>query len=75
METLVFRWYVTSLANFKTAIGSFTVFMVLASYLYVAAIILLVALELDELVREDLKQPQRDRTLLPLVVGVLRGAQ
>jgi membrane protein len=74
VETLVFRWYVTSVADFTTAIGSFTVFMVGASYLYTAAIILLVAMELDELVREDLEQPQRRQTLLPLVLGVIRGS-
>ena len=74
VETFVFRWYVTSVANFTTAIGSFTVFIVAASYLYTAAIILLVAMELDELVREDLEQPTRERRLLPLMLGVVRGS-
>lgn len=74
VETLIFRWYVTSVADFKTAVGAFSVFIVASSYLYTAAIILLVALELDELVRVDLEQPRRERTLLPLVLGVIRGS-
>ncbi len=73
VETLIFKWYVSSVADFKTTIGSFTVFILASTYLYVGAIILLVAMELDELVRHDLQQPRRRRTLLPLVEGVLRG--
>ena len=73
VETLIFRWYVTSVADFKTAVGSFAVFLVASSYLYVGAIILLVAMELDELVRHDLEHPKSRRKLLPLVDGVLRG--
>lgn len=73
VETLIFRWYVTSVADFKTTIGSFAVFIVVTTYLYVGSIILLVGLELDELVRHDLEQPKSRRVLLPLVAGVLRG--
>jgi membrane protein len=73
VETLVFRWYVTSVADFETAIGSLLFFIVGASYLYVAAIILLVAMELDELVREDVERADGRRPLLPLVEGVIRG--
>ena len=39
----------------------------------VAAIILLVAMELDELVRLDLRRPRNRQELLPLVAGVIRG--
>jgi len=74
VETLIFRWYVTIVADFRTAVGSFSVFLVASSYLYTAAIILLVAMELDELVRADLERPERRRTLLPLVAGVIRGS-
>jgi membrane protein len=73
VETLIFRWYVTSVADFKTTIGSFAVFIVVTTYLYVGSIILLVGMELDELVRHDLEQPKSRRVLLPLVDGVLRG--
>ena len=73
VETLIFKWYVTSVADFKTTVGSFTVFIITSTYLYIGSIILLVAMELDELVRHDLEQPESRRTLLPLVAGVLRG--
>src|SRR5581483_7061963 len=51
---LIFRWYVTSLANFKSARGSLGGIFVLTTYLYVAGIVLLVGIELDELLRADL---------------------
>jgi membrane protein len=74
VESLIFRWYVTSVANFKTAAGSLLVVIVLSSYLYVGSIILLVAIELDELVRRDSHAPRSRQRLLPLVAGVVRGA-
>jgi uncharacterized BrkB/YihY/UPF0761 family membrane protein len=40
---------------------------------YVAAIVLLVAMQLDELVRADLQRPRAKQKLLPLVAGVIRG--
>jgi hypothetical protein len=49
------------------------VFIFLATYFYVAAIVLLVAMELDELVRADLQRPRAKQELLPLVAGVLKG--
>jgi membrane protein len=72
-ETLIFAWYVRTVADFRTAIGSLEVFIFLATYFYVAAIVLLVAMELDELVRVDLRRPRSRQQLLPLVVGVIRG--
>ena len=72
-ETLVFTAYVQSVANFRTAVGSLEVFIFLATYFYIAAIILLVAMELDELVRLDAERPRSRQKLLPLVAGVLRG--
>jgi membrane protein len=74
VESLIFRWYVASVANFKSAPGSLLVVLVVSSYFYVASIILLVAIELDELVRRDAELPKRDQRLLPLVAGVVRGA-
>ena len=72
-ETLIFAWYVRTFANFRTAIGSLEVFIFLATYFYIAAIILLVAMELDELVRLDMQRPRNKQQLLPLVAGVIRG--
>jgi len=53
VESIVFKWYVTSLADFKTAPGSLFVVLVVTSYFYVGAIILLVGIELDELLRTE----------------------
>ncbi len=73
-ETLIFAAYVSSVADFRTAVGSLEVFIFLATYFYIAAIVLLVAMELDELVRLDLQRPRAKQELLPLVAGVIRGA-
>ena len=59
VEAVVFRWWLTSVANFKTAVGSLTVLLFVTAYFYVAAIILLVAVELDELLREDAGEAER----------------
>ena len=72
-ETLIFGAYVQSVANFRTPVGSLQVFIVLAMYFYVAGIILLVAMELDELVRADTQRPRNKQVLLPLVTDVIRG--
>jgi membrane protein len=72
-ETLIFGWYVRSVADFRTPIGSLEVFIFLATFFYVAAIVLLVAMEVDELVRLDMQRPRSRQELLPLVTGVIRG--
>jgi membrane protein len=59
VTTLVFRWYVGSIANFKTAIGQLTVFIVLMVYVYASSIVFLVGVELDELIREDANAGER----------------
>ena len=72
-ETLIFGAYVRSVANFRTSVGSLEVFIFLATYFYIFAIVLLVAMELDELVRADMQRPRNKQVLLPLVTGVIRG--
>src|SRR5581483_5379696 len=59
VETLAFRWWLSSVADFKTAVGSLTIVLFVTAYFYVAAIILLVAIELDELLREDAGAAER----------------
>ena len=59
VATLIFELYVSDVANFKTAIGSLTVFLVVILYVYVSSIILLVGVELDELLRKDATAGQR----------------
>jgi YihY family inner membrane protein len=72
-ETVIFGAYVRGVANFRTPVGSLEVFIFLATYFYIAAIVLLVAMELDELVRADLQRPRNRQKLLPLVTAVIRG--
>ena len=59
VEAIAFRWWFSTLANFKTATGSLTIVLFVTAYFYVAAIILLVAIELDELLREDAGSAER----------------
>jgi membrane protein len=73
-ETLIFAAYVRSFADFRTSVGSLEVFIFVATYFYIAAIVLLVAMELDELVRADMERPRNKQALLPLVAGVVRGS-
>jgi membrane protein len=53
VEALAFRWYIATFADFKTATGSLTIVLVVSAYSYFAALILLVGIEADELVRRD----------------------
>jgi membrane protein len=51
--SVLFRIYVTSMASFKSAWGTFVTILVLTAYLKASAIVFLVGAELDELVRKD----------------------
>ena len=59
VATLVFEQFVVHVADFKTATGELTVFLVLIGYVYTSSIILLVGVELDELLRKDATAGQR----------------
>jgi membrane protein len=65
--TLIFELFVTQVANFKTPVGSLTVFLVLIGYVYTSSIIFLVGVELDELLREDATKGERG--VLELLFG------
>jgi membrane protein len=65
--TLIFGLFVGHVANFKTAIGNLTVFLVLIAYVYTSSIIFLVGVELDELLREDATKGERG--VLELLFG------
>ena len=52
VASALFRVWVTEVANFKSATGSLTVFLVLTSYVLVSATIFLIGAELDELARK-----------------------
>jgi membrane protein len=66
--TLIFEQFVMHVANFKTATGQLTVFLVLIGYVYTSSIILLVGVELDELLREDATAGEKG--VLQLLFGV-----
>jgi membrane protein len=66
VQSLIFAWYVRSLANFRTPVGSLAVFLVSVMFVYIASIVLLVAIELDEQLRKDAADRRR-RGMLGLV--------
>ena len=48
VQSLLFAWYVRSLADYKTAVGSLLFVYLFTTYVYVGSIVLLVGIELDE---------------------------
>jgi len=66
VQSLLFAWYVSSFADFTSASGALTVFLVLAAFLYTASIIFLVGVESDELLRKDASAGEEG------IIGVLR---
>lgn len=51
--SVIFRVYVTSIASFRTAWGTFVTILVLTTYINISAIVFLVGAQADELVRKD----------------------
>jgi membrane protein len=70
VEALLFALYLRDVANYKSAAGSLLGIYVLTTFLYVAAIILLVGIEVDELLRKDV-QGEQERGILEIVRDVL----
>jgi membrane protein len=68
--TIVFRTYVGAVANFKSAVGQLTVFIVLMAYVYASSIVFLVGVELDEMLREDATAGERG--VLNVLFGIGR---
>lgn len=67
--SLLFRVYVSSVANFETAVGSLTVFLVLTAYVLTTSMIFVIGAQLDELLRQDAEAGEDTG-----VVDLLRGA-
>jgi membrane protein len=67
VTTLGFRWYVTLIANFHTAVGQLTAFLLLMVYVYASSIVLIVGVQLDELLRKEASE--QERGILDVVVG------
>jgi membrane protein len=53
VTSLLFGWWAGSVANYKSAIGTLTVFLLLTAYVLVSSAIFLVGVELDELGRKE----------------------
>jgi membrane protein len=70
VTSFAFRWYVSTFANFKTAVGQLTVFIILMAYAYASSIVLLVGIEIDELLREDASSEERG--ILDVLFGLGR---
>lgn len=68
VTSLAFRWYVGSIANFRTAIGQLTGFIILMLYAYASSVVLLVGVEVDELLREDANAEERG--ILHVLFGI-----
>jgi membrane protein len=59
VATLIFNFYVSSVANFRSTIGTFVALFILTAYLYTTAIIFLVGVQADELIRKDATRGER----------------
>lgn len=70
VATLLFKLWVTYVANFKTAVGSLTGLLLLTTYFFVSAAIFIVGAELDELLRKETRG--RGVALPDLVEAVVR---
>ncbi len=53
VASLIFRWYVTSIASFRSTWGTAVAVLALTGYLYTSAIVFLVGAQADELIRKD----------------------
>jgi membrane protein len=51
--SVIFRIYVTSVASFRSPWGTFVTVLVLTSYMNISAIVFLVGVQADELIRKD----------------------
>lgn len=55
LASLAFRGWVIYVADFKSATGQLTVFLLLTAYVFVSSVIFLLGVELDELLRQEAK--------------------
>jgi membrane protein len=53
VASILFRLWITYVANFKSAIGSLTGLLIITTYVFVSSAIFLVGAELDELLRKE----------------------
>lgn len=70
VATLLFKLWITYVANFKSAVGGLTGLLLLTTYFFVSAAIFIVGAELDELLRKETRG--RGVALPDLVTSVVR---
>jgi membrane protein len=70
VQSLIFAQYLRTFANYRSAAGSLLGLYFVTTFFYVAAIILMVGVELDERLREDVDEDE-ERGILELVRDVL----
>jgi membrane protein len=70
VQSLIFAWYVRSVASYRSAIGSLAAVYLFTTFMYVGAIVLLVGIELDEQLRQEV-EGNEDRGILELVREVI----
>jgi membrane protein len=68
VATLLFKFWATDVADFKSAVGSLTVLLFLSWYVFVSSAILLVGAQVDELLRKKARRAGSSR-----LVTVLHG--
>lgn len=51
VASAIFGWYVSSVADFRSAVGTVAVLFVLTAYLYTSSLVFLIGIQLDELLR------------------------
>ena len=70
VATLLFKLWVTYIADFKTAIGTLTGLLLVTTYFFVSSAIFLIGAELDELLRKETRG--RGVALTDVVTAVVR---
>jgi membrane protein len=70
VATLLFKLWVTYVADFKTAVGTLTGLLLVTTYFFVSSMIFLIGAELDELLRKETRG--RGIALTELVAAVVR---
>jgi len=54
VTSFIFRWYVTSLADYESVFGNLASIIIAMAYLYLSAMVLVYGLQIDALVRQQL---------------------
>jgi membrane protein len=70
VQSLIFAWYVRSVASYRSAVGSLAAVYLVTTFMYVGAIVLLVGIEVDEQLRQEV-EGNEDRGILRLVREVI----